>query len=136
MSNALFRACCAAHLSVGDHLGQAILLSISRFSFNSLAVMSTLDNLPFIFSQLLYHIILYLIKKGNLSVPLELISWPILHKVCNLYTSVVLVDVRCKRLSIRCAVSLNNEWVSNHSVTCLKSNLGLEGVWTYWSDHL
>ena len=132
MSNALFRACCAAHLSVGDHLGQAILLSISFLSFNSLAVMSTLDNLPFIFSQLLYHIILYLIKKGNLSDPLLLISKPNdLHKVLNLYTSVVLVDVRCKSFSIRCAVALNNEWVSNHSVTCLKSNFGLEGVWTY-----
>ncbi len=49
-------------------------------------------------------------------------------EVSNSNSSVILVAVRSKCLSIRCAVALYNEWVSDHAVAGLEANLRLEGA--------
>ena len=57
-------------------------------------------------------------------------------EVRNTNTSVILVAVRSKCLSIRCAVALYNEWVSDHTVASLEANLRLEGARIDASEHL
>ena len=58
------------------------------------------------------------------------------HEVCNTYSSVVLVAVCSECLSIWCAIRLNDEWVSNHTVTGLEANFWLEGVRINAAEHL
>ena len=57
-------------------------------------------------------------------------------EVSNSNSSVILVAVRSKCLSIRCAVALYNEWVSDHTVASLEANLRLEGARIDASEHL
>ena len=66
-------------------------------------------------------------KKGDPWVPcVDIVT--VSGEVRNTNTSVILVAVRSKCLSIRCAVALYNEWVSDHAVAGLKANLRLEGA--------
>ena len=57
-------------------------------------------------------------------------------EVSDSNSSVILVAVRSKCLSIRCAVALYNEWVSDHAVACLETNLRLEGLRIDAAEHL
>ena len=49
-------------------------------------------------------------------------------EVSNSNSSVILVAVRSKCLSIRCAVALYNEWVCDHAVAGIETDLRLEGA--------
>ena len=74
-------------------------------------------------------------KKGDPWVPcVDIVT--VSGEVSNSNSSVILVAVRSKCLSIRCAVALYNEWVSDHTVSSLEANLGLEGRWVNASEHL
>ena len=57
------------------------------------------------------------------------------HEVCNTDSSVILVDVGGKCLSVR-STTVENEWVSDHAVTSLKANLRLEGLRVDAAEHL
>ena len=57
------------------------------------------------------------------------------HEVCNTNSSVVLVDVVGKCLSVRSS-TVENEWVSDHAVTSLEANLRLEGLGVDAAEHL
>jgi hypothetical protein len=50
------------------------------------------------------------------------------HEVLNKYSSVVLVNVSGEGLAVRNACRCLNEWVADHAVAGLESNLGLEGA--------
>ena len=74
-------------------------------------------------------------KKGDPQVPcVDIVT--VSGEVRNANSSVILVAVVCKCLSIRCAVGLYNEWVSNHTVAGLEANLRLEGARIDASEHL
>ena len=67
------------------------------------------------------------IKKGTPQGPcVDIVT--VSGEVRNADSSVILVAVRSKCLSIRCAVALYNEWVSDHAVAGLEANLRLEGA--------
>ena len=57
------------------------------------------------------------------------------HEVRNTNSSVILVLIVSKSLSIRSA-AVENEWVSNHTVASLKANLRLEGLRVDAAEHL
>ena len=66
------------------------------------------------------------IKKGTPQGPcVDIVT--VSGEVRNADSSVILVAVRSKCLSIRCAVALYNEWVRDHAVAGLEANLRLEG---------
>ena len=74
-------------------------------------------------------------KKGDPWVPcVDIVT--VSGEVSNSNSSVILVAVRSKCLSIRCAVALYNEWVSDHTVASLEANLRLEGARIDASEHL
>ena len=58
------------------------------------------------------------------------------HEVLDKNTSVILVAGSGKRFLIRCTVRLCDEWVRDHAVAGLESNLRLEGVRIDASEHL
>ena len=74
-------------------------------------------------------------KKGDPWVPcVDIVT--VSGEVSDSNSSVILVAVRSKCLSIRCAVALYNEWVSDHTVASLEANLRLEGARIDASEHL
>ena len=65
-------------------------------------------------------------KEGPKTLCVDIVT--VSGEVRNANSSVILVAVRGKCLSIRCAVALYNEWVSDHAVAGLEANLRLEGA--------
>ena len=57
-----------------------------------------------------------------------------LHEVLNLNTSVVAVLVNLK--SSKTLICTFGKWVSNKTISCLKSNFWLEGVLSHSTNHL
>ena len=64
-------------------------------------------------------------KEGPKTLCVDIVT--VSGEVRNANATIILVTVRGKCLSIRCAVALYNEWVSDHAVAGLEANLRLEG---------
>lgn len=94
--------------------------------------MSTLDNLPR--GITLQDTICIYKKRESEDSPVLFCEYDS-HEVCNTYSSVVLVDAVGKCLSVRCT-RVSNEWIGNHAVASLETNLRLEGLRINAAEHL